>query len=267
MKTKNLKSTVCMLLISLIFSSSCKKHNEVRPSSSSIPIILQEIYHDDDQLFIDTATYFYNNQGKLTKLEHSSDTSYLTFEYTKKTVILKWFDNSDNLFYESIYNLNSKGLVESFTDLRSNHKCHPIIRRSEKQINKSTNSVSSYTYDSKNYLIQSVYVSDYNWIDSSFYQVVNGNTISCFSIQTSSMSTSTNNSNNVFLTDKINTIGYKNIGVTFFGADDINLLSQSTHYYDNSPPSIYNYTYEFDSFNRVTKKIFESGSYITYRYK
>ncbi len=52
-----------------------------------------------------------------------------------------------------------------------------------------------------------------------------------------------------FNLDKTNTIGYKNMGIGFYGNDDKNLVTKWTDGAD-----IHTFTYEFDSKGRVTKQ-------------
>ena len=53
-----------------------------------------------------------------------------------------------------------------------------------------------------------------------------------------------------FNTDKLNTIGYYNLGISFYGKSNKNLVKKATYGTDFD-----SYTYEYDSKGRVIKEI------------
>ncbi len=64
-----------------------------------------------------------------------------------------------------------------------------------------------------------------------------------------------------YYTDKANTIGIENMGVSFSGKQSKNLVKSKT----NGGHTV-TYTYEFDSKNRVTKQLCSEGSFTEYIY-
>jgi hypothetical protein len=245
--------TICLLLITILFSSSCnKKKDTTTPSTPATAKILKEISHSTTS--IDTTKYFYNSSGKPVKITSSSDTSYTTIEYSSTAVTLKFFDKNNVLTTQEIFNLNSSGLATTavVTDFTKSSKSNILLRnRIFSKGNNSTSYNFSYTYDSNGYLTHEIKSFPGATITDN-YTISNGNTISYTEVQVAGSTTNNSSGNYTFLTDKTNTIGMQNCGIAFLGKDNKNLESVLVRTY-SSGSNTTNYNYEYDSKNRVTK--------------
>jgi hypothetical protein len=78
------------------------------------------------------------------------------------------------------------------------------------------------------------------------YTISNGNKVGSSDAIIGQTMTSTSQ----FYTDKNNTVGFQNLGITFLGKQDLNLIQSTTDSFSGSPVT-HTYTYQYDSGNRV----------------
>jgi hypothetical protein len=252
----------CLSLLSqMAILNSCKKDKKDAQAGAFVPTITNfpkiKTYTDSSDSYLVTLSY--NSAGKLIK-EVLNDGEYADILYTSNQVTVNAYDSTGILEYTGVYTLNSSGLATTLigTDFDYKKEVHfskffPFLK---KRNTKSSVDTINYNYDINGYMIKKIYINSGN-NDTTIYNYVNGNE----AFQISSFDTTSFE----YFTDKINTIGFQNMGITFLGKQNINLIKTETDSYPGE-----NYTYMFDAKSRVTKKLFWSNGHIvnseTYTY-
>ncbi len=212
-------------------------------------------------------TYFYDNQNRISKRAVSfpsspTDNYYQTFTYYKDTIYVYSSNYTRQSFndtlpdgtpiirqYNGILILNSKGLFEG----KYNNKNFNIIIDGPDY---------SYSYDANGFLqtylssITDAFTNDSLYNNGIDYTEKKGTFIGFageYNVHTTYQ----------YYTDKTNTTGNKNTGNLHLGKSSTHLLEQelTTHKHETLGgidfSETYNYTYEFDSMDRVTKRMTE----------
>lgn len=240
MKTTGLFLLALAMMVSFF---SCKKDKDENPSPTPT-VTIPKIKTITDSTTNEIDTYYYNNSGKIIKVKYS-DNSYDTVIYTNNKVHFKFFNELNQLAGELLLNLNANGLATNGWFLNYGSKVNKSVF-SKILVNPSsvkTNDTMYYTfqYNSNGYLTQQTIT--YNNINNTytFNYDSNGNL--------SSISSNSNTTTYEYFTDKINTIGDHNKGVTYFGKQSKNLIKSST---TNNTYTVY-YSYEISN-NKVVKE-------------
>jgi len=203
-----------------------------------------------------TEFYYYNQDGIIDKTGHNTDSSY--FYYYKKDDTI--FLTSDTINYVRnpllIYD-NKKYILENGL---------AIVKTGSEEIY-------YYQYNTFNFLANSKNVTDYYWknsaciyesenllqtFDTTFYNLLSPDVVSIDSI--------------VYLYDlnKLNSLSNENFGMPFLGKSSKNLVIETINYYSNyreyypnikRDTFITNYSYQFDSNDRVIQRTTTTNSY------
>lgn len=244
-----------IFMAGILCLGSCKKDDSNSNNTSGVAKIHSTNYYTNGVLY-HTSTLEYNSSGKAVKLT-STDGSFVTLTYGTNSVVVTYYDSVGATPDVTTYTLNNNGLAISETGTFKKGSGKSILSRHFKLSSKGTYVV-TYAYDNNNYKIQEIFTESGN-SDTTSYTISNGNTISTI--------TSWYTSTNQFLTDKTNTIGFENMGISFWGKQDKNLISSNTTDYGTGPQTD-TYTYEYDSNGRVTKMTNSANplDYETYSY-
>lgn len=218
-------------------------------------------YYSNSQNY-GTDTYTYNLDGSLSKITFS-DGSYISLTWATTQVTVTSFTIANAVDGSDVYSLNSFGLAVSSTSTYTNKKNKSrITKLFSKSIN--STSTSTYEYDVNNYKIKETALYSDNSSNVSNYTVSNGNVAT--SLETSTNGSTTNNYSTSYdyFSDKANTIEIENMGISFFGKQNKNIVKTGTQTYNSGSPSITTFIYEFDSKNRVTKQTSAYGTNVDY---
>lgn len=235
----NVKFLFFVLLSLLVAFSACNKEDETGRSANRIPLIKTIVTTGN---YSDSVHFEYDSTGRIIKASHSSE-QYTLYTYAPNIVTIHTYRGSSLPDYTSSYRLNDKGIATST------------------QID---GYLYTFKYDSIGYLVSKMYNND--TINS--MRIKDGNTLMKKEYYLRDKSSFTWNYE--FNTNN-NTIGDENKGISWNGKQDKNLLTKETRVY-----KVYNsvqvktteYTYEYDTQNRVTKRTtFEYGDlYLTEYY-
>lgn len=164
------------------------------------------------------------------------DTLYTKYAYDSQGRIFSSISKRNNLPYEEYtYSYNDSSIIETIKSIDT------ITYYYVKSIDKNI-----YITEENNYEI--IYTDDYK-TDGKSLIIKDNNIIKDESTETIYS----------YYLDRNNTIGNKNIGITFKGNDNQNLIKTKT----SSNGIITTYTYEFDSLKRVKKQIITENSHST----
>ncbi len=256
MKPNLLIGVACAAL--LLISSSCEKTDTSNPSSTALvkTMLLQ---------FNDTVSYnyslMYDNNSRISQMDLVSSLGSTvnrirtTYVYSSGTVTMSTFNAIPDTLMES-------------EDITLNSQGWGILRATSfKGVYTSKTTLS---YDSQGYMTE----------DSTGYLGLNttkaitnytigadGNVASKTYRSVTNFSRSTTLTSYTYLTDKANSIGSTNMGVSFSGKQNANLIASSTS--DPAPlfgPNPLLYTYEYDALGRVSKLTTSDGVVRTYTY-
>ncbi|HEY3371033.1 MAG TPA: hypothetical protein VGK10_09315 [Prolixibacteraceae bacterium] len=273
---------LCLLLVSNLFLSSCKKDKD-EPAAVPAPLIATAKYYDSNGDLDYTDFYQYDDQGRLTKME-STDGYLLTMEHTPSAVTVSESQNG-GMAVVSYVELDSKGLGTSIT-----------VNDTENQ--------SIFFYDSKGYR-ESASLTTTEWITNDTYTVSDGNYVTILSTElpNAEKSAFTNQvnpikhsflsallqkrismgnslksaatyfsikSSYVFYLDKANTIDSENRGILFLGKQNKNPIKQQikifTYFNESIMPQTITHTYEFDTKGRISKDSSSEDYFTLYTY-
>ena len=256
-----MKAKIFLLAIFAISVSlySCKKDSD--SSEAAKPLIQKTTYEDQSY-----STYQYDGT-RMIKITNS-DGTYSTLEYATNTVTVKGFSATNVLENTEVFTLNSKGYAVSAVS--SSAKKKSASSRNMSPILFPMYSMGSttitYEYDANGHMTKAIY-GDGTGQETITYTISNGNSVG-YSDATTGSQTYTSTSS--FFTDKTNTIGFENMGVTFFGKGDVNLIQSVTDSYSGNPIT-HNYTYQYDSQNRVVNQTITTSGFnstsTSYTYK
>jgi hypothetical protein len=221
--------------IFIIFSS-CKE-SENDELSNSTPKLKKVTYYRGDSI-TSYSICEYDNSGRLIKLA-LSDGWYYKFTYASNRIIESRYLTGGNEVGTDTLLLNEKGLVISRASGTITYEYD--MEGNFVKINHKTYHPTSYTYRNEN-----------------------GNTVQITEMDGDSCESIRSVMTNKFLPNTTNTIGTENMGITFNGKQDENLLSETKYIrygpvYTSESNEIYilytyEYEYEFDAQKRVTKR-------------
>lgn len=238
--TMRLQTLIALPCILLAFMA-CDKSKDELPGTQPgfIPKLSKIAYYEGASL-IRITTIQYDTQGRLIKMELTNWRDE-TYHYGQDIIIREAsFLNSEDTEFIDTLQLNNDGLV--IFDPRDG---------------------SNYEYTSEGYRQrQFASFGDYS------STISNGNTTLTTNRDWVSQNIISTNEY-TFLPDKLNTIGSENVGITFYGKQDKNLLYEDTFTYlygGRHDQTIHHYSYEFDDKNRVKKKMRSDGIYWLYTY-
>ena len=270
------RSLIILATFGVLSFSSCSKskENDEKASNSSVPKIANSTRYSNGKID-ESISPQYDNLGRVIKCTYE-DESYATIEYSASSVTIKSYDDK-GLNSTEIGQLNSKGLVVSASGTEDDGYLYH----------------STYEYDNNDYLKVSVegeesatYKDTYTVIDWNAAIITEEHTTTTKSLTLGhinkpffsnngfrnyipqgvlkSASTSSSTSNYQFFTDKVNTIGNENYGISFKGKQNINPTKNITF---SSGSTEENYSYEYDNKGRITKQIWDNGAcYCVYTY-
>jgi hypothetical protein len=254
-------NTKIFLLAALALSItlySCKKDSDITEAAKPL---VQKTTLEDNSYFL----YQYDG-NRLTKIT-SSDGGYTTIDYTATTATVKEYSVDNVLGSSQVFTLNSKGYAIS--SVTSSGKKKSLSTKSILPIAIAQFAIASptttYEYNSDGYMTKAIY-GDAGNQEIITYTITNGNSVAYSDAAGGQTFTSTSQ----FYLDKTNTIGFENMGISFFGKQDKNLKQSVTDTYSGSAVA-HSYTYQYDSQNRVASNtISTAGAYTTstaYTYK
>lgn len=241
MKTSNRNY---LLLLCILFTSlvSCKKENT--PGVASFPKIKTITQAAN------TFTYSYDDKGRVSKVV-SSSLGTTEYHYSNDSIYVSTFNGAGQVISTEILKLNVDGLVTHQTNPPLNNIDQSYGFSAAKQLTKTHLTLSSAG--------QPDFGIDYNF----FYSNNNNDSIRII-FSSGSTPTDTIDFHNEYFTDRINTIGNENSGLLHLGKSSQNLIRTSREV-EAGIVTISNYSYSYDSQNRVTEQIETSGSNSTVR--
>lgn len=236
----NVKFLFFVLLSLLVAFSACNKEDEPGQSANRIPLIKTIVTTGN---YSDSVHFEYDSTGRIIKASHSSE-QYTLYTYAPNKLTIHTYRGPSLPDYTSSYRLNDKGIATST------------------QID---GYLYTFKYDSTGYLVSKMYNND----TINFMRIKDGNTLMKkeFYLRDKYMTMTWNYQFNT----NANTIGDENRGMSWNGKQDKNLPIKETEVFtlrNYAKESITEYTYEYDTQNRVTKRTtFEYGDlYLTEYY-
>lgn len=221
-------------LLSLFITFGACKDADDDPDNNTIPKIKTMAIYDDGRRSL-LSTYTYDAEGRIASenREGNSAEIFIQYAWLPGKVIVKydvygWMEKvpNDTLF------LNDKGLQISESPL------YPV------------------EYDAQGYLVKkAVFINKVPWLHT--FQIENGNTVRWNISVGEDIENIRSEHINEFLHNSVNTIGNENMGMTFFGKQDKNLMAKSTyisHQASGIDPIIVHHIYESDARGRVAKQ-------------
>jgi hypothetical protein len=275
-----LKLPVICLISSILFLSSCDREiadspyaNDSIPRIKSITEYFNGIKQRETSLTYDTASrlvkIFYNDL-------FVGHTYYDTLVYSGSEVIKTTFSSKNKFLEQEVYTLNSDKLAVLMTDtLGDGSTASKGIYRKAGILEQEGN---IYSYDPYGYQILEISTNEYGGIHRFDKSWTAGNLItSVYQYMANDTAILNGNSNFSYFTDKRNTIGNENKGISFLGKQNKNLLQTVLDNKWLSSDTLRvttNYRYEYDDHNRVVKQYItplgeenDDVSYISFRYR
>ncbi len=254
-------NTKIFLLAVLAFSItlfSCKKDSDTTEAAK--PFIQKTTLEDQSYIL-----YQYDGT-RLVKIT-STDGSYTTLDYSATTVTAKEYSVDNVQGNSQMFTLNSQGYAISSVTTpgkKKNLSSKSILPIAIAQFAILSPTI-SYEYNSDGYMTKAIY-GDAGNQEVITYTISNGNHVGYADAAGGQTSTSTSE----FYLDKTNTVGSENMGITFFGKQDKNLIQSVTDTYSGSPV-MHSYSYQYDTQNRVVSTTITTSGFNTtstaYSYK
>lgn len=226
-----MKSLISISL-SILLVTSCKKVDEVKVTAVVPKIKTFKI--SNATTTINTVTYEYDNNGRITKLTHANGNT-LKYAYAANMVTTESFTAAGILDGKTTVNLNADGLAIKYFN------------------NAAPGTVTHFTYNTAKQLLTEITV---NGVETTYqlYHTYNadGNRIAD-SIVDGQISTTKKID---YYTDKLSTIENPNYGISMYGLPNKNCIKQSMLKVSTSTfiPTTYSIP-ETDAAGRITKSI------------
>ncbi len=222
---------LALLLIVAALVVSCKKDN-IKSTTTIMPLIKSRIVTLPDGSVHDSVVYEYDAENKLIggKTKNGGST---VAEYNASTMTYKVYDNKQVLYRTETYLINSQGWTSESSYV---------------VVSENINDNQKFFYDEQGHNIKSVDVYFGN-IDTSFNSFIGDNVTTTISRLWSNSTLSVDTTQFEYYTDKLTTIELNNMGFPTIGKPNKNLIKKKV--YGNVATD---YTYEFDSQNRVIKE-------------
>ncbi len=265
---------------SILLLFSCSKENSESPyANDSVPKIIKisEYYNGSMQR---ETSLTYDTSARLIKVVYDEVNEgqkyYDTIIYSTSSVIISTYNNLSKMIKQEVFSLNANKLAILMNDSLDDNK----------QAAKSTFKFSSileheaniYGYDANGYQTLEIITNEYGGTHRFDKTYSDGNLFSTIheymandTVLLSGISSFT------YYTDKTNSIGNLNRGISFLGKQNNNLLlsiSDQRWHSTDTVKSKTNYQYEFDSHNRVVKQYIlpqtgenKDESYLIYTYR
>ncbi|MDB5226428.1 MAG: hypothetical protein JWN78_621 [Bacteroidota bacterium] len=191
------------------------------------------------------TTFYYDSLNRISKVTTSGTVFYQSFVYKGSDSVIVFSSNGTDSGSVNAYKLNGVGLAVNNTSSAGPTTFTYTYDVNGFQTYSTANTVAGSSADT--FLISGNNITEHRGSTSN---VLTTNTIRVKQVYT-------------FLTDKTNTIGNANKGMSFLGKSSSNLINTEAYHYSSTtiiPPSTttsdetYNYTYEYDSNSRVTKR-------------
>lgn len=237
-----IKYTILLAFAAVLSITGCKKTDSDNTTITPVGAKLKSVTLLPSGT---VTTYYYDSLNRIAKVTTSGTVFYQSFVYKGSDSIIVFSSNGTDSGRISAYKLNGVGLVVNNTSA----------------VGPTTY---TYAYDINGYPTYSTANTVAGSAADTF--VTTGNNITEHRSSTSNViTTNTMRLKQVYtyLTDKTNTIGNSNKGMGFLGKSSANLIGTETYHTSSVtiiPPSTttsdetYNYSYEYDSNNRVTKR-------------
>jgi len=249
------KQVMFSVLILILVIVSCKKNSDdktsIDPSSSLVKTIIQK--NTSGVIFL-SRDYQYDSQRRIIsqKLTYPEDSAIFTYkyEYLPSMVILKEFLNDTILKNKSVYYLNNLGLATEVEHVGYLTNGDSI-----------TGPNSIYNYSSDGYITElKVFSQDSSLAHSYTSQINNGN-VSSLMLYVPSWSPDVITETYTYIPNSINSVGNYNMGMSFLGKSNKNLIEASI--LTSAVVKTAAFTYTFDTFNRVLTTTIAGGTMVT----
>lgn len=235
-------------LLSLFITFSACKDNDDDPDNNTIPKIKTMAFYVESKLSL-LSTYTYDTEGRILSENREGDSFEVLIQYAwlPGKVIVKYDapDWEENIQNDTLL-LNEKGLQVSESSL------YPV------------------EYDAQGYLIKrTVFYNKVPYLHT--FQIENGNTVRWNISTGKDFEIISTEYVNEFLPNSVNTIGNENMGISFYGKQDKNLMAKSTyisHEASGINPITVHHIYESDARGRVAKQstLEDPGFYTLFTY-
>jgi len=265
MKKISIIITLFIFFGNLFFQSCKKKDDNINSQTPTTGVSIPKIATSFDSVQNITTTFQYDINGRIIS-EYTSDSVHLEYSYHNDSVFIKSYNSQNFLYQESKLALNSENLVESGIIFSfSSKQVYPSFEWPPGTFNFNSKAtvdtlIVHFKYDNGFLVKQAEYNfsgSYYYLLDTCYYENDN--------IVFDELHVLPSNKYVTYYTTDFslkNTIGYQNIGISFFGKQSKNLVIKKI---TNDTDTI-NISYIFDSQGRVIKEI-HTGSYInTYEF-
>jgi len=240
MKIKIYSRQVFFFMITSCILFSCDKNEptivpQVEDLFPGVHKIYCEKRYSGDEL-TETVRYEYLQNGNLSRIDGGNN-NYTTLTYCEEIVTInRFFEGKE--YERGILTLNIEGLAIS----EIWYGFYPDGRLIQ-------NSHRTFEYDNNGYLIKEIFLRQDGSVSSVAERIIdNGNTVEFFKPSTiiSDITIKTE-----YLLEHANSLGSYNIGISFYGTDNLNLVGVQTSLYESEDPMIRSFEYEFDRLGRV----------------
>jgi hypothetical protein len=234
-----IKDTILFAFAMVLLITGCKKNDStnstITPSASKLKTLTALPSGD-------VSTFYYDSIGRIKKVTTTATSNYLSYVYKGADSIIVFSSNGTDSLRVGAYKLNGIGLAIT---------------------NSAPSNTVTYTYDVNGYETNATTNSILGSVADTF--VISGNNITEHKTGASSPALFTTvNTQQVYtyLTSKTNTVSNANRGMSFLGKSSANPVNTETFHSRTVvtiPPGTttadetYNYSYDYDSNNRITK--------------
>lgn len=237
-----IKRLFFVTLALLVFVYSCKKEDEKPDFSDSenVPLIVSRAITYPQYADIDSTYFFYDNQGRTTGYKDNYN-QHTDVSYSGSNVIYTSYDN-ELPDYTETYTLNEQKKVEQMV----------------RSISGAINSNEKFYYNSKNQLAKAV--TTFTGRSDTILYFYDGDNLARYITKHVENATVTSDTTSFeYYPDKVSTLNPANFGTPFLGLKSRNLIKKK-----KMGIVTREYTYEFDSQNRVIKETSKDGEIVNY---
>lgn len=277
---KSFRMMIAVVMAASFSFISCEDNTEPVKSTKTL-IATMSSYRQDGKIH-ESRTLSYDSNGRLVEIKSNDeeDNFRVTFEYTASAATMKYY-YKDTLDEVQVYQLNNKGLCISIVTEdngteNSSYDDNGYLKTVVETEGNYT-STDTYTVSNKNYVTiatESKYTSEgsakvnrsvFDGLSALLKTLGKRNTTQN-TLKSASDFTNSYRSEFQFYTDKINTIGFENMGVFFFGKQNNNPVMHEIHTSSYERSDTTTYRYEYDAKGRIARQIWEHGGYDVYTY-
>jgi len=275
---KKLFMFIITALFLCVLAAACKKDkNDTDGTPIETYAKLDSVIDYSTGYISDITIYKYDSKGRVERILYK-DGSFDSLISSSVQVLWKPYWPNGSLDYVDVFVLDSRGLAITVNPYSKALNKSAVIHMRERldfKHKKSGPAESLREYDANKYLTKETECNYYYEGDTLkyLYTITNGNVSNMYMTLTDQYNPYVITETFFYYTDKKNTIGDQNRGITFLGKQNNNLLK--TLIYDEGSyytPDTIQYNYKFDAKNRVVMLYvhLESGNYIDstrYTYK